>query len=271
MALAAAGDAARGRDRGLHARALLPPRAHAAVRRRAGRGRGRARGGGAARPAGARPGPGRGGAARGGDRGRRRGGGRRRRLRRADRPVPRPRRDRAARGDPQARDEPGRQDRDGDGGEPLDLRARRRGRLVHRWRADADAVGVGHRHRAGRRPAAHRARRRGPRAPAGPRRVRLPGDAAAPLRAGPHRAGAAGHRAGRRGRAGRRAWWPWRRWASRWCRVPGTPEERIVPALRRTGSAGHPVAVRRGRRRPGGRRCCRRARWTASPGSSRRS
>ena len=48
-----------------------------------------------------------------------------------------------ARGHAEARDQPGRQDRDGHGGEPLDLGAGRRAALVHRWRADSDAVAVG--------------------------------------------------------------------------------------------------------------------------------
>ena len=59
--------------------------------------------------------------------------------------------------------------------------------LSHHWRAERDAVVGRDRHRAGRRPAAHRPDR-GRAAPAAPRRVRLRGAAAARLPARPRRA-----------------------------------------------------------------------------------
>ena len=71
--------------------------------------------------------------------------------------------------------------------------------------AECDAVAVGHRHRAGRRPAAHRPRRRR-RPPAAPRGLRLRGAPAARLQAGAGAAerGAAHRRGLPRGAADRR-------------------------------------------------------------------
>ena len=141
MALAAAGERGARGDRGLHARALLPPRPHAALRRRpaarrrlAGRHRlpdplerGRARGARSSRRR-ARGGRGRGADAEA--------------CARAQRRLPDLGGHRAAPRDAQARHQPRRQDRDRGRREPVDLGPEARA-LVHRWRADNDAVGVG--------------------------------------------------------------------------------------------------------------------------------